>query len=332
MNRWIVRTLKLVVTAALLGWAWHEASQHDLAEIAKSIDVWWVVAAWGVHMLLTVPVCLRWRLVAGKLGVALPFWPAWRLLMIGHFFNQTLPSSLGGDAVRIWMLSRTYGKPLNESATSIIGDRILALVTVPLFALAGLMLVPEFFVDAHAAWVLWPMMAAIVITTMVFSRADLIPTWEGLRRLEAYRQVLKASAGLRAVFRDPLTGGLGVAMSVGIHMGVGVSAWMLSRSVGSELGMIPFVTMTPIVLLIALAPVTISGWGLRESAMVVTFGVLGAEEGRMFATSVLLGLVMIGVGLPGGVIWILEKAGARPSPQAASDNVSSTSTTSSSGT
>lgn len=334
MKRALSLAAKLVVTAALLGWAVHQASGQDLVRVAASIEPAWVAAALATQLLITVPLTVRWRIVAGRLAIGVPFVTGWRLVMIGQFFNQTLPSSVGGDAVRIWMLSRVYRKPLNEATTSMLADRLLALVSVPVFAVLGIVLVPEFFRKAEVAWVIWPLIAAVLLGAAAVRRIDLLPTWPGLRRSELFHQVSKASAALRMLSHDRAAGGVGLCLSLAISAGVGVSVWLLSRSVGLAMDLPTLVVMTPVVLLAAIIPVTISGWGLRESVMVAAFAHLGADPSLVFATSVLYGLTMIVVGLPGGALWVAGRVGARRvgRAQPVADSSSSTSTTSSSGT
>ena len=61
------------------------------------------------------------------------------------------------------------------------------------------------------------------------------------------------------------------------------------------------------VLLIAAIPLSIAGWGTRETAMVLAFGYAGLPESDGLIVSVLLGIAMFAAGLVGGVIWILDR-------------------------
>jgi glycosyltransferase 2 family protein len=60
------------------------------------------------------------------------------------------------------------------------------------------------------------------------------------------------------------------------------------------------------VLLVATIPLSIAGWGTRETAMVLAFGYAGLPETDGLIVSVLLGITTFAAGLPGGVIWILD--------------------------
>jgi hypothetical protein len=64
--------------------------------------------------------------------------------------------------------------------------------------------------------------------------------------------------------------------------------------------------MVPSVLLLATVPVSVAGWGVREGAMVATFGLLGVPAGGAAAASVLFGMGMVITALPGGLFWFLN--------------------------
>ena len=57
--------------------------------------------------------------------------------MIGAFFNQTLPSSIGGDAVRLWLVNRT-GAGWRAATYSILTDRAIGLIALALIIVASL--------------------------------------------------------------------------------------------------------------------------------------------------------------------------------------------------
>jgi len=70
--------------------------------------------------------------------------------------------------------------------------------------------------------------------------------------------------------------------------------------------------VVPPVTLIQLLPVSLAGWGVRETALVVALGAFGVPAEAALATSILLGLCMILAGLPGGLIWLVGWDIARP--------------------
>ena len=107
MRRILLSTLKIVVSAALL---YFSLRKVDLAELVARIDVsslGWIGVAIAVTFLQIFVGVLRWREISAECGAPLPTRQAMRFNVIGTFFNQTLPSSIGGDAVRLWLVARS---------------------------------------------------------------------------------------------------------------------------------------------------------------------------------------------------------------------------------
>jgi hypothetical protein len=71
-----------------------------------------------------------------------------------------------------------------------------------------------------------------------------------------------------------------------------------------RLSLVSWMMIVPPVTLIQLAPVSLAGWGVREAALVVVLGSFGVPAEAALAISVLVGLCLILVGLPGGLIWL----------------------------
>jgi pseudouridine-5'-phosphate glycosidase len=67
-------------------------------------------------------------------------------------------------------------------------------------------------------------------------------------------------------------------------------------------------------LLVATIPVSIAGWGTRETAMVIAFGYAGLPESDGLIVSLLLGIAIFAAGLVGGVVWILDRGKRHRAP------------------
>src|SRR6202163_648450 len=109
MRRILVSTIKILVSAALLYFALRKANFSDLASRINIASLGWIAVAIAVTFLQIFVGVLRWREVSSECGAPLGAMQAMRFNVIGTFFNQTLPSSIGGDAVRLWLVARGGG-------------------------------------------------------------------------------------------------------------------------------------------------------------------------------------------------------------------------------
>ena len=123
---------KLLVTCALLAYAVNQINFSELVLILSDFNPIYFGLAFCLQFCLSFLQSTRWRLILYDVDRPLSHFAAWRNVLIGLFFNQTLPSSVGGDAIRIYC-ARSIG--LRFAFSSIIIDRIIALFTLTAVAL-----------------------------------------------------------------------------------------------------------------------------------------------------------------------------------------------------
>lgn len=133
--------LKIAVTTMLL---WYLFVNIDLGSVVsqlRSMHSLWVAAAIAILMAQLLLTGVRWHLVGKLVAAEMALPQALRLMLIGQFFSQLLPSSVGGDAVRAWIASHE-GIPLGRAVVGIFCDRVTGLVVVVLIVSMSLLLLP----------------------------------------------------------------------------------------------------------------------------------------------------------------------------------------------
>jgi hypothetical protein len=90
------------------------------------------------------------------------------------------------------------------------------------------------------------------------------------------------------------------------------SVHLLARGISVDLGFGYSLLLLPLVTLVTVLPISIAGWGLRESAMVVALGLIGVPAAAAFSLSILYGLVVMASGIPGGMIWLVTRRAPGP--------------------
>ena len=98
MRRILLSAIKILVSAALLYLALRKANFADLASRIDLASAAWLALAVALTFFQIFIGVLRWRIVSAECGAPLPIRAAMRYNVIGTFFNQTLPSTVGGDA------------------------------------------------------------------------------------------------------------------------------------------------------------------------------------------------------------------------------------------
>src|SRR3981189_1078653 len=129
MRRILLSTIKILISAALLYLALRKANFADLASRIDIASLGWIGLAIAVSFLQIFVGVLRWRMISAECGAPLETRQAMRFNVIGTFFNQTLPSSIGGDAVRLWLVARN-GAGWRAATYSIFVDRAVGLIAL----------------------------------------------------------------------------------------------------------------------------------------------------------------------------------------------------------
>ena len=297
-----IAALKIAITG---GCFWYLSRQIDAASVAAGMakmDLRWVGLA-TLLMMLEIPlVGLRWRAVVNAMSET-----GWRappgtmvlIAAIGSFFSQVLPS-IAGEGIRSWLLAR-LGCGWRVGITSVLIDRaigvgLLFVLTVAILLLPSGMAALGGFRD-HVLALYGTCIVLAVLGLLVLPR--IIPL------LERYRYLRWASS-LMASLRRVLIGrsahvvlGLGLA----VHALTILALWCVGRAQGLTLPMSDAAVLFVVVLGVALVPISIGGWGVRELAIVSLLARHGLPAEQALLFSVCFGIVLALSALPGGVAW-----------------------------
>jgi uncharacterized membrane protein YbhN (UPF0104 family) len=309
LKKWLPLALKFVVSVALI---WFLVSRIDLADTLariQGIDLRMLLMAVAV-LALQILICgLRWQAVLDAIKAPLNFVRTTLLFYIGIFFNQTLPSSVGGDAVRMYK-ARRAGLELSAAVNSVMLERAATVVALLVLVFATL---PIFLtrVSDKAGTLLLVALALLgvaIIGSLVFLMLlDRLP--ERLRKWRIVRGLANLAIDARRVFLVPGPAIRAVGWGVMGHINIAISVYVLAVGMGLDITLADCLTLMPLVLLATTIPISIAGWGLREGAMVAAFGAVGVPATGAFALSVLFGLVGIAISLPGGLVWLMMRDG-----------------------
>jgi uncharacterized protein (TIRG00374 family) len=311
VKRWLSLALKFALSAFLVGFLLDKVNlEKALTQLAEAAPLLMLT---GTLVLLVQMVLntLRWQSVLRALGASLEFMCTFKIVYIGTFFNQTLPSSVGGDAVRIY---RAYKSGLSLS-TAVNGVMLERLATV--LALLGLVVIFQPFLlerinISMSAWV-FPVLAVLgILGTGFIMFLDRLP--ESLRRWRLVRGLAYLAADTRLVFLQPRHTLPIIAISMMGHINVSLCMWVLGLSLGlgDQLNFIDCLVIVPPMLLITTLPISIAGWGVREGVMVAALGYIGISTESTLLLSILFGLVGVVTALPGGLIWLTDSNRSLP--------------------
>jgi uncharacterized membrane protein YbhN (UPF0104 family) len=315
MRRILLSTLKILISAALLYLALRKVNLSDLASRINNVaSLGWIGVAVAVTFLQILAGVLRWREISAACGAPLATRQAMRFNLIGAFFNQTLPSSIGGDAVRLWLVARG-GAGWRAATYSIFVDRAIGLIALAIIIVASLPWTYRLISDpAGRSALLFVDLAALAggCGFLLLGRLHWpwLKRWWGTYHLHACSVIAN-----RLIFS--WKHGLAIsALSVLVHVLAVVIAWCVVRSIAAPVMFGQIFQLVPPVLLITMLPISMAGWGVREATMGLAFGYAGLMTNEGVNVSLLFGAVYFIVGAFGGLVWIFsaEKAAQGSAP------------------
>ena len=303
----LAQALKFGVSGVLIWYLLSYKVDLDAAKarlIEVELDMVFLAAA---LLLVQAAICvMRWGAVLEAIREPLGFIKALKLFLIGSFFSQALPSSVGGDAVRVY---KAYhgGLSLSGAVNGVMLERAATVVViVPLVAA----LMPLFLTgvdDQAGTWILStlvPFAVAAVGGLALLMFLDRLP--EGLMRWRIVRGLSYLATDTRRLFLAPRHAAKALGWAAVGHANLALAIVVLARGLDIDVTWIDCLVLMPLVLLVTTVPVSIGGWGVREGAMVFAFGLIGVSEHSAFALSFLFGLLVVAASIPGGVIWLMS--------------------------
>ncbi len=311
MRQFVAFALKAVISGALLYVAIGRSNFDLISDRLNRINVAWIVAAIAIAVLQLALVSLRWRRIALHCGAPLTFATGFRFNLIATFFNQVLPSTVGGDAVRIWLFAREHAG-WSQATYSVLLDRLIGVLSLALLVVAGLPWALRLITNPVGRLVLLligfgSIGAIVAFVAMGYLRS----AW--LRRWWLTRHLLQVAATARSLLTAPAAAATVIGLSLMIHTLTAATAWCAARAVAAPIEFVHALLLVPPVLLVATIPISIAGWGLRESALMLAFSYAGQMESDGLIVSMLFGGVALVLGLVGGAVWLVIGEPRQPS-------------------
>lgn len=308
--------LRCAVAGALLGAILSFVDLGKVVDAVLTISPLVCAACAATLLLQTFVAALRWRYVSVANVAPMPLSASVRIFMIGQFFGQFLPSSVGGDAIRM-VLVRRFAASIAGAIGLVVSDRLVALVAaVMLITLVSPLTlsvaVPEGHWVARIGALLLLFYAGLGVAFVFGGRAlDLLDGWTRLRPAVA---ILRDFLALGRHRLAPLIFGLSIVVHALMVGAIGVAAWGLAIPItGLQLA-----AVGPWIVLCAMLPISFGSWGVREASMIIGLGLVGVGVEQALAASLTVAAGQVAVALIGMVLWLATgapRAAAEPATQ-----------------
>jgi uncharacterized protein (TIRG00374 family) len=308
----------LVLTTLALAYILWKIDIPKTWEVLKSASPWWFLLAVAIVIGTALPMALRWQWLLEAQGIRERFRWLTRAYFVSYTAGQVLPTSIGGDAVRIFETAKRHpGRSGDLTAIVLLERGLGGAATVLLGAVGFVLAIGRYDVNAYL-WLEGAFVFGTIFLIAVFFARSARPLLARLRPLLAR---MRLERPLRAFYegvhhyRDHPRLLLKVFLFTTVVQAVRIlSLWATCRAVGIELGPRIYYVMGPLFFLVLLVPFTLNGFAVREAFFVSFLGGVGVDADAAFAAGFLYFFVVVALSIPGGVIllWESVRGGARP--------------------
>ena len=287
--------ISIGVLAVLLWWFSSDTLLSAIARIPLSI---WCLVTSG-FIALHILSAFKWRLMLQTVNIRVSAGETVRAHGAGLFANLCLPTIIGGDVVRAGMIIRRHHN-YELVALGSFADRINDSFALLLMAAVGATLVPSDTPTAAGAALqgIATLLFTGLLTTVVLIR------WFPADRLPARfaRILLRFRSGVDLLVSAPVMAILAFCLSLAIQGGFVLLNFMLAQTMGIEAPLAMWLFAWPLAKLIALAPISLGGIGVREVAIAGLMAPFGVDVALVVAQSLSWEVVLIGSGLLAGLL------------------------------
>lgn len=311
---------KASVSLALLAYLFTTTDLRALVSRLRTGDTLLIALAVGLYVAMLALSTWRWRLLLSAQGFPIPLRRLTSSYLVASFFNNFLPSNIGGDVIRVRDSSRLTGSTTTTSLAVVAIDRILGFGALYVLALVAFVTGgPAVRHLAGARVVLLGLLLVFSTLAYVFFRPGSASRLMALTHLGdvgwAREQFETVQAAVH-VYRERMGTVWGAfSASLALQAFVVLYYYAIAHALRIALPLSACFLMVPLCTLLQAVPVSFNGWGLREGLFTLYFAQIGLSRESALAFSLLGAGLIVLLSLSGAVVWASRTA---PQPDPAS--------------
>ncbi len=296
-NNSIKFLLRVAATVFILTLIMRSINAAQVWQVLKKTRLDYLAAALLLQFGSTAVSAYRWQLIMQNLHFGQNSAFYWRSYFKGMFFNQGLPTSIGGDAVRMLDIA-SLGFRKRDALYGVMVDRIIGLGALMSLTLLAYLLSP----DLLPKQVHRPILLIISLGAVGFFGIFFIKYFTWLSRFPKLAIISIIAERLHQALSSQRVLLVMASLLIPIFalLGFFATGWAL----GLRYNLMTYFAIVPPALVLTVIPISVAGWGVREGALVGLFSLIGADKTAVLMMSLLYGITLIIVSLPGLITYL----------------------------
>jgi len=325
-NKHLSHLIKIVVAVTALYFAFKGESVKDIAKVFAGLNIFVFIAALGLFFISQLVFVLRWLTLLRAQGIHIAYFAALKLHLLGLFYNNCLPGSVGGDALRAWYVTMHTEKKI-EAALSVFVDRAIGLSCTVAIIFLSYWLIPtkgagaqlQFGTDFDLASLVIKALAVLAGLVLLAAMALALMYFNRKFRPILFKYVLvfairwklwlgRIATAVKLYCCKPFTLFLAIILTFICQSMAILGFWFIGRNLGIEAHIKYYFVFFPISWIIGVIPISVGGAGVMELGLKGLFGQVAqvtARQGLILALA--QRLIWLITSLPGVVIHLAGK-------------------------
>jgi len=311
-KRKIFTTLRIVVSVGLIAYLIKSQFKDfkTILDMIKTVNISLLLAAASIHIFGVWISAVRWQLILKTQGIRISQGYLSSSFLIGSFFNNVLPTSVGGDIFRSLDIANKAKISVGKSASVLVIDRFAGVISAALYAVIALFLgfatigTTSYVIPVAIFFAVSIILGFLILNPSILRLNKIVRKIKFLSKIreklvEVYHTFLSFKKYKLALFEALLC-------SLALQFGVICNYYLAARSLGINMSLTSFIFIVPVVATIAMLPIAIGGTGLRENALVFFMVALGAQNEKAAMTSLLIFAMILVLGIVGGITYAVR--------------------------
>jgi glycosyltransferase 2 family protein len=314
MKRKIRTILIISFSLSLLVLVIGKVGVRELYQTMKNANLYWVVLSICLEPLLIWVSAKRWQILIESQGYRVSLVKLNALYLIGRFFNNFLPSNVGGDVIRGYELSKDT-KNLSVALASVFVDRFTGFVMLVFLALIAFITHYKIINDIRFSVIL--VFSVIILFFILWLVLDkrILSVANRIGNVPLLRDYLPKINKLHANIYDYK--GKNKALTLALFWSflfmvlAILNVYTSARAFHDSISLIEIATIVPVIMIVAMVPFTLNGLGLEEWAYVLLFSWFGLPETVGLSTIVMVRSKSLILALFGGLLYPLIRLSSK---------------------
>lgn len=305
---------KILVSGGLLIWLLIRIGINQIFFQLSSANLWWISASIFAFVVSNFIGSFQWFLLLKSKDLKITFLQALNYYHVGLFFNNFLIGNVGGDAFRIYDVTRKTKDSTNAIST-VFFDRFIGFFTLTFLAMIVSLIWLQQLASLNIVYTIaiiligWVLALLFLFNEAMAKRVSilmslLLPQVVNNKLRELYFELNSFRHDKRLLFYIFLISIFVQILRVSTHI-------LAARSVGVETSVFFFFIFIPIIAMAASLPISFGGIGVREQSGVSLFSKVGVAANSVVVFEFLAYIVGIISAIPGGVLFVLRKGEAK---------------------